>query len=141
MVLKDIEDNKRQKKSVILMAGGWQEEGTDTGTYEKLKNSKVMHDWYGNGLRAILNIGVPIVCAAGNYANQQGRENIDTVPPLFQDEDTPLINVGAADYEGKRLAMSQGGNQVTIYAPGLDIVIPRKNDFETELQSGTSVGE
>ncbi|KAH7392248.1 peptidase S8/S53 domain-containing protein [Phaeosphaeria sp. MPI-PUGE-AT-0046c] len=140
MVLDDLEANPgREHRSVISFAGGWGEVDRDANTYEKLKNDDVLQREFGYTLRRIMNLGVPIVCASGNYGEKQGRENIDTLPALFQDEDTPLINVGAADYEGKRAPSSQGGSQLTLYAPGVDIIIPQNTDFQSRKGSGTSL--
>lgn len=142
MVLEDLEANPdRQHRSVITFASGWQISKYDANTYEKLKNIEELQTTFGKTLRKVLNLGVPFVCAAGNYRQEPGRDNIDTMPALFQDEDTPLINVGAADYEGKRARMSQGGNQLTIYAPGVDIAVPQKEDFQEGIASGTSLGQ
>lgn len=125
----------RKPKSVVVIAKGWNEDGANT--YDLLKKKDDLQV-YGDSLRDLLKLGVPVVCAAGNDAQIRGSEDIDHLPALFQDEDTPIINVGAAGYDGKRASFSQGGSQLTIYAPGIDLEIPTSTDFNFKIVSGTS---
>lgn len=82
-------------------------------------------------------MGVRIVLASGN--NDQAPD-IDALPQLLSDEATPFIVVGAADYDGSRRAGSQGGDQLTIYAPGDICPLQSRIDFEEVNDSGTSIG-
>jgi hypothetical protein len=120
-----------------VVSKGWQEPGVKT--YAQLKETAKLQLYYGDPLRDLLKLGVPVVCAAGNNAKVAGRENIDHLPALWQDEETPVINVGGAGYDGKRADFSQGGSQVTIYAPGVDIEIPTARDFNSKTEYGTSL--
>jgi hypothetical protein len=140
LILEDLRRHpERAHQSVIVASTGWDEPGFDT--YEKVKQDQECQKMYALDIRKILSLGVPIVCAAGNYAERPGRGNIDSLPMLFSDETTPIINVGAADYNGQRAPFSQGGSQVTIYAPGVDIEVPFKIDHQTKTVPGTSVGK
>lgn len=140
LVLQDLKANPdHARQSVVVVARGWQEDGKKT--YADVIKDDVFVNLHAGSLRQILGLGVPVVCAAGNYAEQQGRQDIDTLPMLFQYDATPLINVGAANYDGSRRAASQGGSQLTLYAPGQDVEVPQRIDFQSQLESGTSMGE
>jgi hypothetical protein len=140
LILDDIRARPgREHRSVVVVSGGWYE--PDKKTYEKVKNDHGLQVMYGNDIRALLELGVPIVCATGNDAQKPGRETIDSLPALFADETTPIINVGAVDSNGERAPFSQGGGQVTIYAPGVDIEILYKYDDQQKIEFGTSLGK
>lgn len=138
-ILEDITTKGRAQKSVVIYTGGWTVSWIDD--YEDLKDDIYHQRSYGDIVRQLLAEGVPVVCASGNDGALKGRENIDTLPALFQDDGTPLINVGAADYAGQRWFASQGGSQLTIYAPGVDITIPQNVDRQSRTDSGTSLGQ
>lgn len=126
----------RAHSSVVLITYG-----TEKPITQEYLAGKYVQDAYLPPLQELLGLGVPVVCAAGNYALEPGnRKNIDTIPPLLQSEDTPLINVGAADYEGNLVPKSQDGSQVTIYAPGRDVEAQSIHDELGQVTSGTSVG-
>jgi len=128
-------DPGREHKSVIVTAVGWLEFGKNT--YESVRDAYDLQEKYANELRDVMDMGIPIVCAAGN----SGQRDIDNVPQLFADERTPLIVVGAAEFDGSRAEFSQGGNQLTVYAPGGKSPLQSTKD-ETERESaGTSVGK
>jgi hypothetical protein len=99
--------------------------------------------WWGllEPIKTLLNLGVPFVCTAGNKATFPNRQMIDEFPPAAQDPGTPLINVGAAKYDGERLDISQYGNQLTIYAPGDDVEYQTKRDGKSGKDFGTSIGK
>jgi hypothetical protein len=84
-------------------------------------------------------MGVPVICAAGND-DKGTRPQIDQLPMVLADEDFPIINVGSADYEGKREPHSQVG-EVTLYAPGLNVLCQTKVESGEKSETGTSVGE
>jgi hypothetical protein len=85
-------------------------------------------------------MGVPFVCASGNHGTEPNRHNMDTVPGVLQDADTPIIVVGSAEYDGSRSDFSQDGSQVTIYAPGREVEVQSLTDFQSTIKSGTSYG-
>lgn len=82
-------------------------------------------------------LGTPFVTSAGNNGEQ--RPNIDLLPQVLEDEDTPIINVGAVDYQGKLWSGSQDGDQVTIYAAGFPSESQSKKDKTPILTGGTSL--
>ena len=84
-------------------------------------------------INRILELGTPIVTSAGNHGEE--RPKIDQIPQIFEDGDTPLINVGAVNYQGKLWSHSQDGDQVTIYAPG------DKAEAQTKVEKTSIEGE
>jgi hypothetical protein len=141
LVLRDIRDHPgRERRSVVLTATGSQ----DPLTYEDAKKDRRFQKWFVEGIKELHDLGVPFVCAAGNNANGAQRQNIDTAPAVFGDNDIPIIVVGAANYKGERVGMSQRGNQLTIYAPGQDVLVQTREDFNGNKDApmtGTSVGK
>lgn len=126
----------RQDRSVILMAAG----SEDSTTYDDAKGNEDWRQNYEYPMQLLLAMGVPIVLAAGNNGGEPNRQNIDTRPQIYQSEDMPLIIVGAANYDGERIPMSQGGPLLTVYAPGEKVEGISKDDFSSTEESGTSVG-
>jgi hypothetical protein len=92
-------------------------------------------------LKALFDLGVPVVCAAGNYGDKPNRQNIDSRPAVYATPDFPLITVGAANYKGESLSMSQKGEHLTIYAPGDLVEAQHIEDFQSRLFIGTSIGK
>ena len=137
LITDDLEAHpERQDRSVILIASGSEE----PETYDRVKGDVKWQKNYEIPMEGLLAMGVPIVLAAGNYAEKPNRQNIDSRPQIYQSEDMPLINVGAASYEGERISMSQSGPRLTVYAPGEKVDGLFKDDFGSKLESGTSVG-
>jgi hypothetical protein len=137
LVVQDIEAHpERASKSVVLITWG----SKQIWTYASVKADETSKENYEHAIKEVLDLGVPIVCASGNEAETVGRTDIDSLPAVYQDRDTPLINIGAATYEGDRLGMSQYGNQLTMYAPGYQVAVQGVNGFDTIYRSGTSVG-
>jgi hypothetical protein len=98
---------------------------------------------YRAPVKKLFDYGVPLILSAGNKANK-GRPNIDSMPKVVKDADNPIINVGAADYDGKRAEFSQYGDYLTIYAPGTEIEAMTKKDKEASenpKEEGTSFGK
>jgi hypothetical protein len=124
----------RADKSVVITAVGWQEFGKST--YESVRDAYDLQVKYANEFRDVMRMGVPIICAAGNSGG-----DIDNVPQLFADEDTPLIVVGAAGWDGRRMPFSQGGNQLTVHAPGDYCPLQSRVDQEEVVNRGTSAGK
>jgi hypothetical protein len=62
---------------------------------------------------------------------------------VLEGPDVPIINVGGTTLLGDRWRKSQGGPQLTIYAPGEDVGVQGKLDGSDgeSLIEGTSVGK
>jgi hypothetical protein len=110
-------------------------------SYEEAKGDIEWQAWFERPIKRLMEIGVPFVCAAGNHGDEPNRQNIDTVPGVLQDSETPIIVVGSAEYDGTRSDFSQGGDQLTIYAPGREVVVQSMTDFQSSIKSGTSYGK
>lgn len=126
--------NNRASKSVIVCS---------LGTAGTKSRQDVINDpdlgamliWFN----AIMDLGTPIVLAAGNARDGSERAEIDTFPQVLEAADTPIINVGAAGRDGGLAEFSQGGPQLTVHAPGVK-VFALKKDSTSDLYDGTSVG-
>lgn len=136
LIVEDIEANPgRELQSVVVTS-------MNAGVgleYDKLKNDPVTWNTYTPPIHQLVQLGVPLVCSAGNEAAT--RPNIDSFPAIVSDDDAPIIVVGAADYEGKKASFSQEGPQLTIYGPGISVDSQKKKDGEHDLIHGTSVGK
>lgn len=80
---------------------------------------------------------VIVVAAAGNYAKFTDpgtgklRKPVDTYPSVFETADYRLIAVGATDFTGTPAGFAQGGDHVSIWAPGVKITAQNKNSRYT----------
>jgi hypothetical protein len=138
LIIKDINARpQRAHRSVIVITSAIE----DSTTLADAKADSFARDTFEEPIRALFDLGVPIVCAAGNYGGDPNRQNIDTVPPVYATADFPLINVGAANYDGERLPMSQGGEHLTIYAPGSQVEAQSQIDMKAGKFTGTSIGK
>lgn len=66
---------------------------------------------------------VIFVTSAGNDAKKKDRDgslrrNIDRTPAIFEGPDYPITVVGASDFTGALADFPQGGDHLTILAPG-----------------------
>lgn len=84
----------------------------------------------------IFDLGGTIVVPSGNQATTLGRQDVDTLPALWESPAFPLIVVGAVDNMGTITPFSQGPTHVTTWAPGLQVQCARRYGFRTS--SGTS---
>jgi hypothetical protein len=84
-------------------------------------------------------MGVPIVNAAGNTAIE-GPFISNAIPQVLQDDDNPLIVVGATEYDGKRWFRSQIGRINTLFASGVSVDCQTKFNKMHALKTGTSYG-
>lgn len=139
LILKHISDNPGHEKcSVVLQTSGTAPVYTraEAMADETLQPAEEL-------LRKILDKGIPVVLAAGNNdPYDENKKIINSAPQVYQDdEDFPLINVGAADFEGKRVRSSRYGDQLTIYAPGKDVASLPKEGLVSKSMTGTSIGE
>ncbi|KAH7064342.1 peptidase S8/S53 domain-containing protein [Paraphoma chrysanthemicola] len=128
----------RAERSVVLMSVG----SPQAINYEQAKADLSYKAIYETPLTQLTEMGVPVVLAAGNNLPEEGsnRPHIDTVPQIYASQSLPLILVGAADFEGKRVTQSRYGDQLTIYAPGHSILSLSKGGFDSgeRLCTGTS---
>ncbi|KAL1798271.1 hypothetical protein ACET3X_002308 [Alternaria dauci] len=137
LILEDIRNHEgRASRSVVTTSmaigeGGW--------TPEAARNNARNQRLYGNDLRALSSLGVPFVMASGNDAKQPNRGDVDQLPMVLQDDDTPLIIVGGSEWNGKRADFSQAGPLITVYAPGVDIDCQTKDDKTETTASGSSL--
>lgn len=73
-----------------------------------------------------MNMGVPVVVAAGNDG---ANFNIHSIPPVLEGSDHPLITAGAADKDGRRACWnrntrgSNGDPQLTTYAVAARVLV------------------
>lgn len=130
-VLQDLSDNpNRQSKAVVISSLGF---GSSTLTYEQSltdPDANVMRPYF----EKLFKMGVPFISSAGNRAEIQ--PTIRRLPKIIQDDDYPIINVGAVGLDGSKAKFSQDGDQLTISAPGVDVTGKNKDGTEGTL-SGT----
>lgn len=137
MATRDIISKGRQKNSVVILSAGME----TSLTRDQLSTDATYLIEYYSPVRRLLDLGVPLICASGNFADQPGRQDIDSLPQLYQGDDLPIINVGAAGYDGQRWYKSQGGPVLTLYAPGVDVLTMSKVEQQHVRNSGTSLGK
>ncbi|KAF2105640.1 peptidase S8/S53 domain-containing protein [Lophiotrema nucula] len=135
LILQDLEDEddghpERAAKSVVLMSMGIDESWPDPDTAKQSETGTKLT----TRLKSITDLGVPIVFSSGNKA-KEGRLKIDTFPQILEDPNLPIINVGGADDNGNANDFSQGGDQLTISAPGT-----AKVHYKTDDQDGDAPG-
>lgn len=126
---------RRHGRSVVVTSVG-----VESGeTYQNAKNDPIVQEIYDERFQQLFAMGVPFIAAAGNEA--PGRPLVDQLPMVLQDDDTPIITVGAADYDGMRASFSQTG-QVDPYAPGINVLCQTKRDGSGKVdKGGTSLGK
>lgn len=132
-VLNDLAKHpERAKKAVVLSCIGV------IGQWSHPDNA-----WYVDEFRQILDElhdqGIPVVVAAGNYEAPR-EKTIDMVPMILASSDVPLINVGASTFEGEEALFSQGGDKLTILAPGDYVEVHNHKDGLSHEDDGTSFG-
>jgi subtilisin family serine protease len=80
---------------------------------------------YTSGLheivRALLDRGVVVTAAAGNYTTRH-RYYPAAFAPASTDDKNPLLSVGALNPNGSRAAFSDGGPWVTAWASGASVI-------------------
>lgn len=135
LIIEDIKAHQasnRYKRSVVSIAAGQ--------TFISSTEGEFAASVFKPFLKELFNLGVPMVCAAGNI-DKDGSSDIDSIPQALQDVDTPIINVGAADYDGHRTSKSKFGDKLTIYAPGKDVECQSKEQYVSISRPGTSLGK
>lgn len=95
-----------------------------------------------------MNLDAVVINSAGNHCTEKDnngalRSAVDTVPAVFEAPDYPLIVVGVNDFAGKQAVFSQGGDHVTILAPGVDVTCLKKGQVAPDpvQRQGTSFCE
>ncbi|KAB5511255.1 hypothetical protein GE09DRAFT_1165447 [Coniochaeta sp. 2T2.1] len=87
----------------------------------------------------VMNLDVPIVCAAGNHARSPHRKDIDTLPASLAGKYNPIIVVGSADINGERSDFSQyNDDKISTHALGEDNTCFAESDTPTSGNTGTS---
>jgi hypothetical protein len=71
-------------------------------TPAEAKADKEIQELYGDHLRELSALNVPFVTATGNGDSPDHPREVDQIPSVLQDDDMPLVVVGAADYEGHK---------------------------------------
>jgi hypothetical protein len=93
---------ERQLKSVVVSSLGF----TTGGNHEKAK-SDLGATLIREFLESFLGRGGPFISSAGNLGRLY--PNIDKLPKVLEDPDTPIINVGVVDSSGNIPVWSQIG--------------------------------
>lgn len=130
-IIRDIEKNGRALNSVVTTSICY---GND------LRHSELREDRDCRQLikriKCLLDMGVPVVCAAGNLT--KFSDAIDSLPAVMEDEEHPVIVVGATNKDGKHATFSQSGGSLTTNASGVGIKGQTKANSHSEERSGTS---
>ena len=140
-VWEHIKLHNRQKQSVVTVS--WNSSDDEKVDLDDLM---VAHDEQKRQIQTLMDNGVIVVVAAGNKADKEDsdgnlRPNIDMTPAIWEGPDYPLIVIGATDNTGEQADFSQGGEHLTISAPGVDIRCHHKSQqFTPYVDSGTSLG-
>lgn len=130
-VAKDLEETpSRRGLSVVLLA--LTSEETDLREVQVLSRAMIK----------VMNLDVPIVCAAGNHARSPHRKDIDTLPASLAGKYNPIIVVGSADINGERSDFSQyNDDKISTHALGEDNTCFAESDTPTSGNTGTSSGK
>lgn len=119
-VYSDIKAKHREARSVVVFAGT---------TKESEDPSMIVADTQLNSIKSCMfdlmnELATVVVVPSGNMAERPGprREFVDTVPGLWATPQFPLIVVGAVNHLQGKAWFSQMGPQVTVWAPGEDII-------------------
>jgi hypothetical protein len=114
LILEDVTDihPERADKRVVIYARHFPSEGKSP---DEWRDSNVGRQ-FTCLFKDLADAGVPVVVSSGNARSR--NQEIDTIPAVLEGPDVPIIVVGAASKEGRRELYSQGGDQLTVYAPG-----------------------
>ncbi|KAH7075138.1 hypothetical protein FB567DRAFT_597071 [Paraphoma chrysanthemicola] len=116
LVTDDLRDHPgRAERSVVLITRGF-----DETTLAEAKLDDISRKLWEVNIRALFDLGVPIVMAAGNNAQGESKYVINSRPQIYQEPGVPIINP-------------------MIYAPGKDVTCLTKEGFgKTRDVTGTS---
>ena len=84
----------------------------------------------------IFDQGGTIIVPSGNNATTPGRQDVDTLPAMWESPAFPLVVVGAVNNIGIIPSFSQGPTHVTVWAPGVAVQCAKRYGFN--YRSGTS---
>jgi hypothetical protein len=134
-----IKEHDRESRSVVVCASGDTRPSDPSDSQQTDMGALVSVI----GARALFDLGVPLILAAGNDRNPDTgeRQDVDYWPPNLEAENFPMIVVGAADEKGIRYPHSQGGSHLTTYAPGWEGVQGVLKDGTRGYGTGTSYGK
>lgn len=121
---------ERRRKSIVLIVIASQIAVDPNSIHPVVQRQRKL-------VKDLMNMGVLVVASAGNYAEESGRKEVDTIPSVFASHDFPLIVVGNVNYEGEIDSTSQRGEKVVIYAFGEDVTCQDK-DGHPWSDNGTS---
>lgn len=137
VIINDIKNKKRNKKSVVTMSFDAGKEDPDARLQNDVKDR----------IKTLMDMDVPVFCLAGNLA-KKGHPQVDTIPGIWASEDYPLLVIGSVNFDGRVSIFSQGGDQVFLHAPGSGITcmpksgnVPMTNKFGTSLACPVVAGE
>lgn len=133
LILQDLESARGQPRQSVVVTALGQLDPLSAGFTRA-------RDAFEPFLRRLFDLGVPFVTAAGNIG-RDGSSAIDSIPQTLQDDANPIINVGAANFQGQRTGISKFGPKLSVYAPGEQVECKLRDEFQTGPCSGTSVGK
>lgn len=137
-VWEHIKTHGRQKRSIVTMSLGSRDPVDPNNLSEFRQRQK-------DGIKLLLDNDIPVVLSSGNDAREEDkngnkRTNIDSAPAIFEGPDFPLIVIGATDNTGQPANFSQGGDHLTISAPGVKVNCQYRDNDDPYTRSGTSYG-
>ncbi|KAL8879296.1 MAG: hypothetical protein Q9198_003064 [Flavoplaca austrocitrina] len=116
----------RRKDHPVVVAYAWTSYNVDPIPWSIIKTY----------FEQIFDQGGIIVVPSGNNATTPGRQDVDTLPAMWESPAFPLIVVGAVNDTGIIPPFSQGPTHVTVWAPGVGVQCARRYGFYH--RSGTS---
>ncbi len=138
IIWKDIQSKGREQRSVVTMSIG-SSIPVDPNNLSPLRQKQK------DTIKVLLDNNVPVVLSSGNDAREvdkdgNKRTKIDLAPAIFEGPDFPLIVVGATDNTGQTASFSQGGDHLTMSAPGVNVRCQYRDNDDPYSRSGTSYG-
>lgn len=132
MAHENIEQNNRQRKSIVLVTSGHQK------TIEEVEDSEVLQDQYLYYSQLLFG-ATPVVASAGNTSPESPSLDLDNTPAIMADEDAlPIIVVSSAEVDGQISEFSKRGDKTTLYAMGN---VECRGLVGVRETAGTSYGE
>lgn len=134
----DIQSQGREQRSVVTMSIG-STNPVDPNNLSRLRQKQK------DDIKVLLDNNVPVVLSSGNDAREEDKDgkkrtNIDLAPAIFEGPDFPLIVIGATDNTGQTAGFSQGGDHLTMSAPGVNVRCQYRDNDDPHSRSGTSYG-
>ncbi|KAL8919242.1 MAG: hypothetical protein Q9208_006903 [Pyrenodesmia sp. 3 TL-2023] len=126
-IAEDIAAKGRQRRSIVVLAAVWVDNYVNRA-FKRIRPA----------IQDLFDLQAVVVVPAGNFRKFMIREDVDTLPALWESDAFPLIVVGAVDNEGDIADFSQGGRHVTAWAPGVEISCSGSDLVTTTFGTGTS---